>query len=338
MVMEKISLLAKHLTPELERSLQGLRTSNQFRIKDVTRSGVENPDSSVGVYAGDEESYTLFSPLLDKVIEDYHGHGPQSMHRRDLAVESLGAVGDLDPSGERIVSTRIRVGRNLKGFAFAPAISKEGRLQVEQKTVEALQGLSGELAGTYYPLLGMSEETKTRLIQDHFLFKEGDRFLKSAGANRDWPEARGIFHSANKQFLVWVNEEDHLRIISMQPGGNVRQVFARLSTAIGELERKLQFAYSDRLGYLSSCPSNLGTVMRASVHVKLPKLGATPEFTALCAGMGLSVRGIHGEHSDSEGGVFDISNKRRLGITEAEAVTMMADGVQKLMDMESRLV
>lgn len=335
--MEKTSLLAKHLTPELEQSLQGLRTSNQFGLHQVIRSGKENPDSSVGVYAGDEESYVLFAPLLDKVVQEYHGHGTEDTHRRDLSVESLGKVGDLDPSGGKIISTRIRVGRNLKGFAFAPAISREGRLEVENRTIQALRGLQGELAGTYYPLLGMSEETRAKLVQDHFLFKKGDRFLESAGANRDWPEARGIFHSDNKQFLVWVNEEDHLRIISMQPGGNVREVFARLSTAIGELERKLEFAYTDRLGYLSSCPTNLGTAMRASVHVRLPKLSQTPDFKEVCAKMGLSVRGIHGEHSDSEGGIYDISNKRRLGITEAEAVNVMADGVQQLMDMESRL-
>ncbi len=335
--MEKKSLLAQHFTPEIEAQLASVRTANGFTVADVVRSGQQNPDSSVGVYAGDEESYKAFAPLLDPVIESYHGHGPEDTHQRDLSVESLGDVHDLDPSGERIVSTRIRVGRNLKGFAFAPAITKESREEVERQVVAALSSLTGELAGTYYPLSGMSEETASKLIADHFLFKEGDRFLESAGANRDWPSARGIFHSANKQFLVWVNEEDQLRIISMQPGGNVREVFARLSTAIGELEKKLTFAYDDRHGYLSSCPTNLGTAMRASVHVKLPKLGATDALKEECAKLGLSVRGIHGEHSESEGGVYDISNKRRLGVSEAEAVKLMAHGVQHLLELESTL-
>lgn len=335
--MEKVSLLQKHLTPELHQSLVGLKTSSGFGIQHVIKSGQENPDSSVGVYAGDEESYSLFAPLLDNVIEDYHGHNSKDVHPRTSSTDKVDGVEDMDPSGKFILSTRIRVGRNLKGFPFAPAISRQGRLEVEKKIIGALATLDGDLAGQYHSLVGMPEETRVSLVGDHFLFKKGDRFLESAGANRDWPEGRGIFHSENKQFLVWVNEEDQLRIIAMQSGGNVREVFARLMRAISTLEKKLQFACTDRLGYLSSCPTNLGTAMRASVHIKLPKLSQDPEFKDICGKMGLSVRGVHGEHSESEGGVFDISNKKRLGISESQVVRVLVDGVQKLIDMEQSL-
>ena len=71
------------------------------------------------------------------------------------------------------------------------------------------------MAGTYYPLSGMKEDVRKKLIEDHFLFKEGDRFLEAVGLNRDWPNGRGIFHNTDKTFLVWINEEDQLRIISM---------------------------------------------------------------------------------------------------------------------------
>ena len=71
------------------------------------------------------------------------------------------------------------------------------------------------MAGTYYSLNSMSEEDREQLVEDHFLFKQGDRFLEAAGLNRDWPEGRGIFHNNDKTFLVWINEEDQLRIISM---------------------------------------------------------------------------------------------------------------------------
>lgn len=87
---------------------------------------------------------------------------------------------------------------------------------MEAKAQGVLTGLTGELQGTYYPLLGMSKEVQQQLIDDHFLFKEGDRFLQAANACRYWPVGRGIYHNADKTFLVWVNEEDHLRIISMQ--------------------------------------------------------------------------------------------------------------------------
>jgi creatine kinase/arginine kinase len=176
------------------------------------------------------------------------------------------------------------------------------------------------------------------LIADHFLFKAGDRFLEAAGLNRDWPEGRGIYHNDEKTFLVWINEEDQLRIISMQMGGDIKEVFTRLVFAIKEIEKKVSFSYSEHLGYITSCPTNLGTAMRASVHIKLPKLSQDMEtFKAITDKHHLQIRGIHGEHSESEGGVYDISNKRRLGVTEVRCVQDMVDGVNALIAKERSL-
>jgi protein-arginine kinase len=107
-----------------------------------------------------------------------------------------------------IKSTRIRVGRNLANYPLGPGLNKEQRVEIEQKVVEALSSFEGELAGKYYSLSSLSDEERKQLIADHFLFKEGDRFLEACGLNREWPEARGIFHNNEKTFLVWVNEED----------------------------------------------------------------------------------------------------------------------------------
>merc|ERR1712226_1386679 len=85
-----------------------------------------------------------------------------------------------------------------------------------------------DFAGAYYPLTGMDEKIRQQLVDDHFLFMSGDPNLKVAGMERDWPEGRGIFHNEAKTFLVWVNEEYQLRIISMQKGGDVKGVFERL--------------------------------------------------------------------------------------------------------------
>ena len=112
-----------------------------------------------------------------------------------------------------------------------------------------------------------------KVVNEFYLFREGDRFLESSGLNRDWPSGRGIFHNDNKTFLVWVNEEDQLSIISMQPGADILAVFTRLSTAAGLIEQVAKFAHDDHLGYITSCPTNLGTALRASVHIKLPLLG-----------------------------------------------------------------
>ena len=120
-----------------------------------------------------------------------------------------------------IISTRIRVGRNLADFPLGPGISKEQRDKVEELVSKACKSFTGELEGTYYALGSMTDAERKQLIEDHFLFKEGDRFLEACGLNRDWSAGRGIFHNKEKTFLIWVNEEDQLRIISMQQGADI---------------------------------------------------------------------------------------------------------------------
>merc|ERR1711881_577257 len=110
---------------------------------------------------------------------------------------------------------------------------------VEALMSSALGKLTGDLAGSYYPLTGMAEDVRQQLVDDHFLFVSGDPNLKVAGMERDWPEGRGIFHNKDKTFLVWVNEEDQLRIISMQKGGDVKGVFERLARGIAAVEASL---------------------------------------------------------------------------------------------------
>jgi arginine kinase len=178
------------------------------------------------------------------------------------------------------------------------------------------------------------------LIDDHFLFKEGDRFLESCGLNRDWPSGRGIFHNKEKTFLVWVNEEDQLRIISMQKGADILAVFTRLSTAAGLIEKEAKFAHDAHLGYITSCPTNLGTALRASVHISLPLLGSKAnkaEFDKIADKYYVQIRGIHGEHTETDDGVFDISNKRRLGRSEKDLVQDMYDGVKAMIAAEKAL-
>jgi len=141
-----------------------------------------------------------------------------------------------------------------------------------------------------------------------------------------------------KTFLVWVNEEDQLRIISMQPGGDVNQVFQRLGRAVEQLQKRVKFSYNDHLGYISSCPTNLGTAMRASVHVKLPNLAKDMKtFQSIADKNHLQIRGIHGEHTEDDSGVYDVSNSRRLGFTEAELVQGMYNGIQELISKEKEL-
>eukprot|EP00055_Hartaetosiga_balthica_P007740 m.27106 g.27106 ORF g.27106 m.27106 type:complete len:568 (-) comp5913_c0_seq1:103-1806(-) len=333
------SLLKKHLSNEVYLECAGRITPSGFTLENVMQSGVDNFDSGVGCYAGDEESYTVFAPLFDRVIEDYHnGYKPTDKHVSDMDASKL--HGSVDP--DYVISTRIRVGRNIRGLGLSPGISRAQRRVSESILVDALSKVDGDLEGKYYSLGNMSEEDRKQLVADHFLFKKGDRFLQSAGANRDWPESRGIFHNNEKTFLVWVNEEDQARIISMEQGGDVKGIFERLSRGIAAIEKGVQasgyeYAYNDHLGYIHSCPTNCGTGMRASVHVKLPNVSKHPDFKNWCEKLRLQPRGIHGEHSESEGGVYDISNKERLGKSEVQLVQTMIDGVTVLIDAEKSL-
>ncbi len=331
------SLMSKYLSENIFETLKNRSTKNGFTLEDAINSGIKNPDSGIGIYAGDKESYSTFKELFDCIIEDYHGFGKKDKHISNLNIQDLNAP-NCNIDDEYIVSTRIRVGRNLDEFPLGPAISKEQRDEIENIVSQALNSLEDDLKGKYFPLDGLSEEDSKSLIKDHFLFKTGDRFLEAAGLNRDWPSGRGIYHNDEKTFLVWINEEDQLRIISMQKGGNIQEVFSRLTKAIKQLEKKMKFSYNDHLGYITSCPTNLGTAMRASVHIKVPKLSKDMHnFKIITDKYFLQIRGIHGEHSQSEGSVYDISNKRRLGVSEVQCVQDMYDGVVALIKAEKEL-
>merc|ERR1739848_48456 len=252
-------------------------------------------------------------------------------------MDSSKITGNVEPDVP-VHSARIRVGRSIQGYGLSPGITKQQRVDVEALMKKAFSNLTGDLAGTYYPLTGMDETTRQQLVDDHSLFMSGDPNLKVAGMERDWPEGRGIFHNTDKTFLTWVNEEDQLRIISMQGGGDVRAVFDRLARgikAVGDsvkAESGRDFMLDPKYGYIHSCPTNLGTGMRASVHVDLP--GWTKEglktLQDRCEELHLQPRGTRGESGGQTGITYDISNKHRLGYSEVELVHKMIDGVNTL--------
>ena len=267
------SLLCKHLTRDDWKKLSEVRDPYNFDFKSAIFSGCKNVDSGIGVYAGSHDSYTTFAQFFDKIIEDYHGHKKTDKHQAESPNVKLNAPDFPPDEAAMIKSTRIRVGRNLAGFPLGPALFEAGkRAEIEKLVTTALSKFDGELKGKYYSLESMTDKERNQLIEDHFLFKEGDRFLDACGLNRNWPKNRGIYHNDAKTFLTWVNEEDQLRIISMQQGSNIRQVFERLNTALAKFEKVAKFSYDDHLGYITSCPTNLGTAMRASVHIYLPHL------------------------------------------------------------------
>ena len=124
----------------------------------------------------------------------------------------------------------------------------------------------------------------------------------------------------------------------MQQGSNIRQVFERLSIASAKIEAIAKFQNDSHLGYISTCPTNLGTGMRASVHIKLPKLQKNQkQFQAIADKYYVQIRGAHGEHTETDDGVFDISNLRRLGRNEVQLTQDMYNGVKALIQAEKAL-
>merc|ERR1712142_64513 len=335
-IKSKHSLVAKYVTEPLWAKLSRARTmTSDFSLAKAIACAVEFDNQHCGIYAGDWDSYKVFADVFDPLIQDYHGIAADATHTSDMDHTKI--KGNIDPAAP-VHSTRIRVGRSIDVFGLSPGITKEQRLGVENLMKKAFSNLTGDLAGTYYPLTGMEEKVRQQLVDDHFLFMSGDPNLKVAGMERDWPEGRGIFHNKDKTFLTWVNEEDQLRIISMQKGGDVRGVFCRLSCGIRAVQESIKaesgkdFMLSEKYGYIHSCPTNLGTGMRASVHIDLPgwtKLGLKV-LQARCEELAVQPRGTRGESGGQTGITYDISNKHRLGYSEVQLVQVMIDGVNTL--------
>jgi creatine kinase len=263
-----------------------------------------------------------------------------------------------DPDGKYVISTRIRVARSIEGYRFPSSMSRSDRRRVERLVGECVLNSQGPILsnGTYVPLLSMTIERNLDLIRRHVLFDNPNEWMIASGLGRDWPDGRAVYANvpdlmndagadgkgSMPDFMIWVNEEDHLRMMCLRSGGDIQGVFATLTNGVRELEREMRlrghhFVHDSRLGYLTSCPTNVGTGMRASVHVRLTNLGKRPGFFDLIERLKLEVRGKYGETDRHYTGVFDISNLERLGKSEVHLINVMVEGVAKLIDLERRL-
>ena len=167
------------------------------------------------------------------------------------------------------------------------------------------------------------------------------QYLKSAGITSDWPFGRGCWQSDDKMRIIWFGEEDQIRIMCMKKGSDFLDVFTNLNEMLKTVESidGIEFAKDENYGYVTSCPSNLGTGMRASVHVKIPNLtedGTDTKAKEVCKPLGLSVRGTGGEHTPiGADGTVDISPSARLFIKEKEIIGKLYEGIEKLMAIEN---
>jgi creatine kinase len=344
--------MAKHFDVDYYNGLGS--DEEKAALLQCCKSGLENHDSSMGVYAMQPADYDRFKPFFSKVLADYHGVAEDAKHTNNwdlTGVEGLPEDGKLDLAalGLPELSMRVRVGRNLADFPLPGAMTKDDRINLEKKMCEAFDKLKAmpEYGGGYNSLTPdhpdhITDEQYNQLVKDHIMFKDmaADPYLASAGIASDWPFGRGCYVSEDRGFVIWVGEEDHLRIMCMKKGTILNDVFDRLHTALDVVSNieGLSFAMSPDYGCVTSCPTNLGTGMRASVHIGLPNLtadGTDKKAKEVCKPLGLSVRGIGGEHTPiGEGGVCDISPRARFCITEAEIITALYKGIKLLKEKE----
>ncbi|MDA3787296.1 MAG: phosphagen kinase [Desulfobacula sp.] len=332
---ESNSLVKKHLSQKIYKALKHQRTDSGFTLEKAIQSGLKNPDSSIGIYAGDAQSYHTFSPVFDPVIQEYHEGVENLKHKSDIRKLNLPV---LDPEGKYILSTRIRVARNLKGFNFPCHMTLFQRSELEKKIITALSCLKGNLKGNYYSFEHTDKNQLKQLETKNFLFQKGDRFQDAAGINSDFPKSRGVYLSFDKQLMVWVNEEDHLRIISLEKASDLSKVYNRLCQALSALNQTLDFAWDKTYGHLTSCPTNIGTSMRAGAHIQLEKLEQKKELLfKLIKAYNLQIRGTCGEKTKIENAVFDISNSQRLGISESRIIQNLHAGLLAIIKAEKSL-
>merc|ERR1719506_2445786 len=205
-------------TPSIYDALKGKKTSLDVTLAQCIKTGMDNKGhpmiKTVGMTAGDEESYEVFRELFDPVIDIRHGgYKPGAMHPTDLDTSKL-TMTPIDPTGEYVISTRVRAGRSIRGLRLPPCIKPEERRESERVVVKALLGVEGDMKGDYYPLSnsnsyipkpgGMSAEEEDLFREEHLLFQEPDStLLLASGMGRQWPEARGIFANDSMNFIVW---------------------------------------------------------------------------------------------------------------------------------------
>ncbi len=343
------NLMARHFHDDYFRELN---ENEQAKLLKICATGIENPDSAMGAYAMNPGDYDQFAPQLDPMIRDFHGIPAQSRisQQHDWNVENASCdLGAIDKHLED-VSMRVRVARNVSAFALPGAMSKKERVAFEDVAAAAFASLVEDDAygGQYLSItpgsaFEIDKAEYDRRVVNHQMFKDmsADRYLNSAGISNDWPDGRGMYVSGREDFLVWVGEEDHLRIMAMMSGGDLGALFRRLHSGLEKLSQLLPpFATSPVYGNVTSCPTNLGAGMRASLHMKLPKLtsGGTDlsVVTREAKQLGLAVRGAGGEHSAAgSDGLVDVSPSARLGVTEVQIMQRLYDGAAVLWALET---
>jgi protein arginine kinase len=235
---------------------------------------------------------------------------------------------EAGPDKGPVISSRIRFARNLRDTTFPGWASKEVRNRVWSETVLAFDGMEHNEDFLRWRMDELNALDRELLFERHLISRELAE--RQAGS--------GVFVSSDECRAVMVNEEDHIRLQSLQPGLSLQKAWEEADELDNRLEQSLSYAFSSKLGYLTACPSNVGTGMRASVMLHLPGLCLTDEIKPVInavSKIGLAVRGLWGEGSEASGHMFQISNQITLGKPEAEIISHLEQIVLEVIEHET---
>jgi protein arginine kinase len=233
------------------------------------------------------------------------------------------------PEADVAISSRIRLARNLDAYPFTPRLTRVQETEILGKVKEAVftsdTADMGELS--YYEINKLKPMDKQLLVEKHLISPD---FAEGEGD-------RAVIVNQKENISIMVNEEDHLRLQCIFPGMQLETAWQLCSSLDTQLEGKLDFAFDKSSGYLTCCPTNAGTGIRASVMLHLPALSMTGYIKGIlesCGKLGVAVRGIYGENSEASGNMFQISNQVTLGQTEEEIIAGIVNITAQITEQE----
>ena len=227
-----------------------------------------------------------------------------------------------------VVSSRIRLARNIDGLAFPGWAGDEECVRIQAQVWEMLQGVSGLSPCLAVEMASLSAVDRDFLRERHLI--SNDLAQKSKGS--------GVVIRADECLSVMVNEEDHLRLQALRNGLQLNELWADVNALDSQIEQHVRFAFSPALGYLTACPTNVGTGLRASAMLHVPGLRLINEIDPIIKGLtkiGLAVRGLQGEGTEASGNMFQISNQMTLGESEPVIIDRLARIVAEVAQHEA---
>jgi protein arginine kinase len=231
------------------------------------------------------------------------------------------------PNNRIVMSSRVRLARNIQGYAFPGWAKKAERIRAMETVQPAVVSLPQMAAGFSDVMDNLTLLDKNILVERHLISRE--HAARNAGS--------GLVLSRDETLCVMINEEDHLRMQSLRPGFQLRQAWTAIDTVDSKLEKKLDYAFSPELGYLTACPTNLGTGIRVSAMLHLPGLVLSEQINQIIQAvnkLGLAVRGLYGEGTEALGNVFQVSNQMTLGESETDIVEKLTKVVAQIVEHE----